>query len=59
MLHKAVIAGLTMDPATNTPIVILKTEEGDQAVPIWNRSAGGHLDCISPAKGQIRSAHDP
>ena len=35
MLHKAVIAGLTMDPATNTPIVILKTEEGDQAVPIW------------------------
>ena len=35
MLLKAVIAGLTMDPATNTPIVILKTEEGDQAVPIW------------------------
>ena len=35
MLHKAVIAGLTMDPASNTPIVILKTEEGDQAVPIW------------------------
>ena len=35
MLLKAVIAGLTMDPATNTPIVILKTEEGDRAVPIW------------------------
>ena len=35
MLLKAVIAGLTMYPATNTPIVILKTEEGDQAVPIW------------------------
>jgi len=35
MLLKAIIAGLTMDPATNTPIIILKTEEGDQAVPIW------------------------
>jgi len=35
MLLKAVIAGLTMDPATNTPIVILKTEEDDQAIPIW------------------------
>jgi bifunctional DNase/RNase len=35
MLLKAKIAGLTMDPATNTPIIILKTEEGDQAVPIW------------------------
>ena len=35
MLHKAVIAGLTMDPATNTPIFILKTEEGEQAIPIW------------------------
>jgi uncharacterized protein len=35
MLLKAVIAGMTMDPATNTPIIILKTEEGDQTVPIW------------------------
>ncbi|MDJ0665682.1 MAG: bifunctional nuclease family protein [Desulfobacterales bacterium] len=35
MLHKATIAGITMDPATNTPIIILKTEEGGQAVPIW------------------------
>jgi bifunctional DNase/RNase len=35
MLLKAIIAGLTMDPATNTPIIILKTEEGDQAIPIW------------------------
>jgi bifunctional DNase/RNase len=35
MLHKANIAGITMDPATNTPIIILKTEEGGQAVPIW------------------------
>ena len=35
MLHKANIAGLTIDPASNTPIIILKTEESDQAVPIW------------------------
>ncbi len=35
MLHKATIAGLTMDPTTNTPIIILKTEEGDHAIPIW------------------------
>jgi bifunctional DNase/RNase len=35
MLHKANIAGLTIDPNSNTPIIILKTEEGDQAIPIW------------------------
>ena len=35
MLHKVSIAGLTMDPASNTPIIILKSEENDQAVPIW------------------------
>jgi len=35
MLRKVNIAGLTMDPASNTPIIILKTEDDDQAVPIW------------------------
>lgn len=35
MLHKANIAGLTIDPASNTPIIILKTEGDDQAIPIW------------------------
>lgn len=35
MLHKASIAGMTMDPASNTPIIVLKTEEGDKAIPIW------------------------
>ena len=35
MLHKASIAGLTMDPTSNTPIIILKTEQSDQAIPIW------------------------
>ena len=35
MLHKVNIAGMTMDPASNTPIIILKSEENDQAIPIW------------------------
>jgi len=35
MLHKVNIAGLAMDPASNTPIVILKTEKEDQTIPIW------------------------
>ena len=35
MLHKVSIAGLTMDPASNTPIIILKSEETEQAIPIW------------------------
>ena len=35
MLHKVNIAGLTMDPSSNTPIIILKSEQTDQAVPIW------------------------
>ena len=35
MLHKANVAGLTMDPTSNTPIIILKTEAGDQTIPIW------------------------
>jgi bifunctional DNase/RNase len=35
MLHKVNIAGMTMDPASNTPIIILKSEKDDRAVPIW------------------------
>ena len=35
MLHKVSIAGMTMDPTSNTPIIILKSVEGDQAIPIW------------------------
>jgi bifunctional DNase/RNase len=35
MLHKVVIAGLTMDPASNTPIIILKSVEDERAIPIW------------------------
>lgn len=35
MLHKANIAGMAMDPASNTPIIILKTEADEHVVPIW------------------------
>ncbi|HDR16484.1 MAG TPA: bifunctional nuclease family protein [Desulfobacteraceae bacterium] len=35
-MYKAmVISGLTVDPVTNTPIVILKEVEGGQTLPIW------------------------
>jgi uncharacterized protein len=35
MLHKVNIASMAIDPTSNTPIIILKSVEGDQAVPIW------------------------
>jgi len=35
MLHKVSIAGLTIDPTSNTPIVVLKSDEDGQTVPIW------------------------
>jgi len=35
MLIKMKVAGLTIDPLTNTPIVILKDAEEKKAIPIW------------------------
>lgn len=35
MLLKVSIAGLTIDPASNTPIIVLKSDKDDQAIPIW------------------------
>ena len=35
MLHKVSVAGLTMDPASNTPIIILKGDDDEQTIPIW------------------------
>ncbi len=35
MLHKATIAGLTVDPETNAPILILETDKDSRVVPIW------------------------
>lgn len=35
MLHEMEVSGITIDPASNAPIVILKAVNGDQALPIW------------------------
>ena len=35
MLVKMSISGLTIDPYTNSPIMILKEEEGERTLPIW------------------------
>ena len=35
MLREVNVAGLTIDPMTNSPIMILKDIDSDQAVPIW------------------------
>lgn len=35
MLHKVILAGLAVDPASNTPIILLKSEVNDQTIPIW------------------------
>lgn len=35
MLRPMAISGLTVDPLTNSPIVILKEVEGERTLPIW------------------------
>ncbi|MEW5735096.1 MAG: bifunctional nuclease family protein [Thermodesulfobacteriota bacterium] len=35
MMRKMEVTGLAMDPAGNTPILLLKSEEGDITLPIW------------------------
>ncbi len=35
MFRPMVISGLTVDPLTNSPIVILKETDGDRTLPIW------------------------
>ena len=35
MLREMKISGLTMDPQTNTPIVVLKDTDSDTVLPIW------------------------
>jgi bifunctional DNase/RNase len=35
MNRPMVISGLTVDPLTNSPIVILKEVDGDRTLPIW------------------------
>lgn len=35
MLHEMKVSGLTIDPVSNAPIVILKSLDGENALPIW------------------------
>jgi bifunctional DNase/RNase len=35
MVREMKISGLTMDPQTNTPIVVLKDPESETSLPIW------------------------
>lgn len=35
MLREMTVSGLTIDPFTNSPIMILKDVESEKAVPIW------------------------
>ncbi len=35
MFRQMVVSGLTIDPFTNSPIMILKDLDSDKAVPIW------------------------
>jgi bifunctional DNase/RNase len=35
MLIEVVVKGLTLDPITNSPIVILKDKGGERVLPIW------------------------
>lgn len=35
MLHEMLVHGLTLDPLTNMPIIILKDKEKQKALPIW------------------------
>ncbi|MBI9077815.1 MAG: bifunctional nuclease family protein [Desulfatibacillum sp.] len=35
MLHEMEVAGLALDPSNNTPILVLKSLDGEQTLPIW------------------------
>lgn len=35
MLVRMNVSGLTIDPYTNSPIMILKEDEGNRSIPIW------------------------
>lgn len=35
MLHKVKIEGFAIDQKNKTPIIILKSEDGEQTIPIW------------------------
>jgi len=53
MYKTMVISGLTVDPVTNSPIVILKEVDGDLTLAHLDRFIGGH--CYLPVKWRVSS----
>ncbi|CAD7769847.1 hypothetical protein DMNBHIDG_00063 [Candidatus Methanoperedenaceae archaeon GB37] len=45
MLLQMKVFGLTVDPVTNSPIVILKAIDNNEALPIWIGIHGSHCHC--------------
>jgi hypothetical protein len=35
MLHKVSIEGMTIDPKSKTPVIVLKSEKDGRSIPIW------------------------
>jgi len=55
MLIEVVIKGLTLDPVTNSPIVILKDKGGDRVLPIWINpfeasAISSQIENVTPAR---------
>ncbi len=50
MLREMKITGLTMDPQTNTPIVVLKDTKSDTVLPIWIGPMEGNAIAIGMEK---------
>ena len=51
MLKPMIVSGLTIDPLTNSPIIILKEIDGDKTLPIWiglleATAIASELECI-------------
>ena len=55
MLIEVVIKGLTLDPVTNSPIVILKDKGSDRVLPIWINpfeasAISSQIENVTPAR---------
>ena len=48
-----VVQGLTIDPGTNSPILILKDEESEKTLPIWIGPFGSHRHSQRTGVGEL------
>ena len=53
------VSGLTMDPITNTPIVILKDLEEKKAIPDLDRHFRGERHRDRDREDHLFTSHDP